>query len=205
MSPYWGKICDWVWKTAQCVRGVHNCIFLRPPQAWEKVWFFGFFLNYFSISAPPRKRGLSEQEIQRMALVNQVGRRQRKAALRQQRARQPLHSNASTSKFIPHAVYSNQFSPSHMPYYFPMYPPIVFAPYSSGGLWICRFVREWTYEHLTAGTRLFNVANKQSLNVSPLFKKLWSTNERIANYLVTIQSTSKFFKKNKFPDDFAWL
>jgi len=57
----------------------------------------------------------------------------------------------------------------------------------------------------TAGTRLFNVGNKQSLNVSPLFKKLWSINERIANYLVTIQSTSKFLKKNKFPDDFAWL
>jgi len=57
----------------------------------------------------------------------------------------------------------------------------------------------------TAGTRLFNVENKQSLNVSPLFKKLRSINVRISNYLVTIQSTSKFFEKNKFPDDFAWL
>jgi len=46
MSPYWGKICDSECKTAQCVRGVQNCIYFKSAAGQRKNSVFSAFFVF---------------------------------------------------------------------------------------------------------------------------------------------------------------
>lgn len=61
----------------------------------------------------------------------------------------------------------------------------------------------WDKTGITAGTRLFILGDKPSINVCILFKKVLSLIETITYYLRYIQSYGKYPEKNNFTLSFV--